>query len=532
MMLSIIKKDKEQTLYPNPNQVPMVSDEWASMIFTALVSFFKKKDARNENGLEKMFAKELAKQEKKKSSDKETKKIETIADLYTEGKVIIVFYQKNFDSHKKEIHLAKDDFNYLKECIEIGDALFFSIQGQKNWLKIICDKWGFSDFYDSESNKITFYGGMKYYCNNYNKRFVNKTFEFLQISTELFVEMRKKYVQFKNKLAAAVWKNKLGTDINLPMYDEVDIDAGKNIGSEEIGTDEFGLTLLKKLKQDVKKAAIYLTDEQARYLVDTYYQMQRYRITANNQCRILDTVPENEPHEMLTLFSENFATIERNIKSCLEVYAASKPIGKWMLSICGIGPVITAGIMANIDISKVETAGSIQRFAGLDPTLPPNKKGEKRKYNSRLKVLCWKIGESFLKTCNRDDDFYGKYFKIRKDYETKKDANGDYAEQAMKIPTEKTFIKKDVEKTYLSGHLPKGHILSRSKRYAVKLFLSHLFTVWYELDRGLEPPKPFEIAILKHTHYIKVPNWDAPVKTLIKEFKLDELIDNNKEEEE
>jgi hypothetical protein len=68
------------------------------------------------------------------------------------------------------------------------------------------------------------------------------------------------------------------------MYDEIDIDAGKRIGTEEeIGTDEFGLALLKKLKQDVKKAAIYLTDEQARYLVDTYYQMQRYRITANNQ---------------------------------------------------------------------------------------------------------------------------------------------------------------------------------------------------------------------------------------------------------
>lgn len=529
MYLTIINKGKEETLYPNPKQVPMVSDEWALIIYEKLVSFFKKKDARNEDGLEKMLAKELAKQKKKKekSPDKEiTKKIETIEDLYTAGKVVVVFYQKN-----KEIHLVKDDFNYLKECIEIGDALFFQIQSQRNWLKIICDKWGFSDFYDPESNKITFYGGMKYYCNNYHKRFENKTFDFLQISTELFVEMRKKYVQFKNKLAAAVWKNKLGTDIDLPMYDEIDIDAGKNIGAEEIGTDEFGLTLLKKLKRDVKKAAIYLTDEQARYLVDTYYQMQRYRITANNQCRILDTVPENEPHEMLTLFSENFATIERNIKSCLEVYAASKPIGKWMLSICGIGPVITAGIMANIDISKVETAGAIQRFAGLDPTLPPNKKGEKRKYNSRLKVLCWKIGESFLKTCNRDDDFYGKYFKIRKDYETKKDANGDYAKQAIKIPTEKTFTKKDVEETYLSGHLPKGHILSRSKRYAVKLFLSHLFTVWYELDRGLEPPKPFEIAILKHTHYIKVPNWDAPVKTLIKEFKLDEWIDNNNKED-
>ena len=34
----------------------------------------------------------------------------------------------------------------------------------------------------------------------------------------------------------------------------------------------------------------------------------------------------------------------------------------------GIGPVIAAGLLANIDIKQAPTVGHIWRFAGLDPT--------------------------------------------------------------------------------------------------------------------------------------------------------------------
>ena len=514
-------KGKEKELYPNPKGLDLPED-YCEQMSMVLMQFFSKLDARQGDILQNMLDKELAKLKKKADPDSSKEPIKTVGDLYTHEKVIIIT-----DAQGEEIHLAKTDFNHLKECIEISDGLYFETQSQRNWIEKVCDKWRILEFeFDHDVNDIACYGGMKSYCNKVaGMRFENKVFDFLQISTERFVEMRNKYNSFKSKLAAAVWKHKLGVNIDLPMYEGIDVT--KSI-EEEFGVDEFGLALLKKLKIDVKRSAIYLSDDQARFLVDLYYQIQRYRITANNQCRTLDSVPENEPHELLSLFADNFQVMERNIKSCLEVYAASKPIGKWMLSICGIGPVITAGIMANVDISKVNTAGAIQRYAGLDPTLPKAKKGEKRRYNARLKVLCWKIGESFLKTCNREDDFYGKYFKIRMDYETRKDAAGDYAEQAKKIPEEKNFTKKDVEAVYLKGHLPKSHIISRSKRYAVKLFLSHLFTVWYELDRGFEPPKPFPIAILGHTHEIKVPNWDSDVKVLIKELGLDKWIDTSK----
>lgn len=53
---------------------------------------------------------------------------------------------------------------------------------------------------------------------------------------------------------------------------------------------------LNKLKKDVKQAAKTLSGQEARYLVDTYYQIQEYRKRTANQCRKLDTTPEGEPN--------------------------------------------------------------------------------------------------------------------------------------------------------------------------------------------------------------------------------------------
>jgi len=40
-----------------------------------------------------------------------------------------------------------------------------------------------------------------------------------------------------------------------------------------------------------------------------------------------------------------------------------------------------------------------------------------------------------------------------------------------------------------------------ARRKTVKLFLSHLFDQWCRL-KGLEPPKPYSIDILKHEGHI------------------------------
>jgi hypothetical protein len=272
-------------------------------------------------------------------------------------------------------------------------------------------------------------------------------------------------------------------------------------------SDYIELEALNKLKRDIKNAGTTLSKEEARYLVDLYYQMQEYRKASDNQVHQLQKEDNKEPHETLAFFANNFRTLERNIKSVLQVYAESKPIGQWMLSICGIGPVISAGLMANIDITKVQTAGQIQAFAGLDPTREWHK-GEKRPYNARLKTLCWKIGQCFIKVQNNEEDVYGKIFAIRKAYEIERNEKGELADQA-KAKLERFNIKKttDAYKWYSQGKLPPAHINQRASRYAVKIFLSHLFSVWYEMEHKEKPPKPYAIAILNHAHEIPIPNW-------------------------
>ena len=72
--------------------------------------------------------------------------------------------------------------------------------------------------------------------------------------------------------------------------------------------------ILDKLNRDLKKASENLSDREARYLVDLYYQMQDFRIQATNQTRILTKEDAEEPHEVIGFMGGNYKTIEDNIK--------------------------------------------------------------------------------------------------------------------------------------------------------------------------------------------------------------------------
>ena len=135
-------------------------------------------------------------------------------------------------------------------------------------------------------------------------------------------------------------------------------------------------------------------------------------------------------------------------------------------------------------------------------------KGEKRPWNARLKVVCWKAGESFVKVQNNDRDIYGTVYAERKALEQARNAEGLFADQAAAM-LERKRIGKDTEayKWYSQGMLPPAHIHARSTRYAVKLFLAHWHHVAYETEYAEEPPKPYVLTQLDHAHYIAPPNW-------------------------
>ena len=298
-------------------------------------------------------------------------------------------------------------------------------------------------------------------------------------------------------------------------------------------TDTFtpDVGVVHKLNKDLRNAAKTLTSDEARYLVDLYYATQEKRIRAAAQMR--EASKAGEPNELLKWAFSNFETTEKGIKSALFQYSKSTTVGAWMLSIHGIGPVLSAGMLAHLSIEpwkcakaskKVaacragnphdedchsficETAGSFWRFAGLDPTAKWEKK-TKRPWNANLKVLCWKVGQSFMKLRSFDNDIYGKVYEERKVYEIARNDRGGNAESAQVQLNLKRFGQNKTREILESGKLPPGQIDARARRYAVKLFLSHLHHVMYEDRFKTAPPKPYIIAVGEHTHFIAPPLW-------------------------
>jgi len=358
-----------------------------------------------------------------------------------------------------------------------------------------------------------------------------------------------------------------------------------------IEDEEHLLLPFSKLELDLKVAAT-MGRQQARYVVDTYYEIQGIRLATTDQVRWCKK--QGEPAHLLEWLASGTASFEHQLKRALEAYANNDPTGRWALGIYGIGPVLSAGLLASIDITKAPTVGHIWRFAGLDPTqewlgrkaaqefvaqFPKDtplwkilralakrigcrenllhklastdkngkpvgltreslaRAGALRPWDARLKCLCWKIGESFVKVSNHEKSFYGRLYRQRKEYEWDRNLKGDYAELAKQTLSKRRFGVDTVTRKWYEGRisaklvrqwleqedrspnylveasektdgqlpmLPPAHIHARATRWVVKLFLSHWHAQAYRNHYGAEPPKPYAQAHLGHAHMIEV----------------------------
>lgn len=266
---------------------------------------------------------------------------------------------------------------------------------------------------------------------------------------------------------------------------------------------EATLEPIQKLGSDLRAAARLLGRNEARYLVDLYYQYQHFRIASAAQIRS----QIGEPSGVLRWTMDQTETIETTIKSALWAFAKEYKIGLWLQSICGIGPVISAGLLAELDIRKAPSAGHFWSYAGL--TNREWKKGEKRPWNARLKtLLVFKLGESFVKVQNNEKDFYGKLFVQRKQLEIAANLDGKYKSEAEKALTKHRYGDQTTAKAcYVNGQLPPAHIHARARRWTVKLFVSHLHSVMYQDFYGKQPPAPYVIEHGGHVDMIDPPNW-------------------------
>ena len=283
-------------------------------------------------------------------------------------------------------------------------------------------------------------------------------------------------------------------------------------------------------------------------LVKLYYETQRIRIMANNY------VDKNDSTIIERAFTPDvidYKIIEKNIENQLLAICKSQEVGRWLLSITGIGPVLAAGLFANFDITKATYASNFTSYAGLNDYNRPWLGKEKSKkilddilqgrkevtdedvyeysartqwkyevflegaynqktnkwsatnlvklasrppYNADLKTLLWKVGESIKYQKNRPQSLYGKIYNERVIYELIKNEKGAYKEQAEQILATKNIGKEtNAYQAYIQGKLPLAHIYTRSSRFVQKIIVNHLFNEMWRVQYDTIPPKPYII---------------------------------------
>ena len=293
-----------------------------------------------------------------------------------------------------------------------------------------------------------------------------------------------------------------------------------------------------RLTRDLRQAAQELTPKQLRILVDLYYQIQQSRMRAANQLRHA----KEEPNAWVNMLSRYMERMEKVVGGGLLVAADDQAVGRWALSIIGVGPVLAGALQAYIDITKTPTVSGLWALAGLDPTAVWAK-GQKRPWNANLKVVRWKLSDSFVKQRGREGCLYGQVYAARKVLEVQRNDAGRFvalaektlSDRAMKDAATKAWYagcypagttaaagaldqaKRDVYLTRVrlpAGEgqpmLPLGRLELRARRVAVKLFLCHYFEVAYYEHYKKLPTLPYILNKEPevHTHYIPPPGYE------------------------
>ena len=294
-----------------------------------------------------------------------------------------------------------------------------------------------------------------------------------------------------------------------------------------------------RLTRDLRQAATELTPKQLRILVDLYYQVQQSRMRAHNQLRHA----KEEPNAWISMMSRYMERMEKVVGGGLLLAADDQAVGRWAMAQIGVGPVLAGALQAYIDITKTPTVSGLWALAGLDPTAVWAK-GEKRPWNANLKVVRWKLSDSFVKQRARDGCLYGQVYAERKGLEVARNDAGRFVALAEKTLGMRQIKDADTRAWYEGRYpagttaaavaldqarrepyltrvrlapgegqpmLPLGRLELRARRVAVKLFLCHYFEVSFYEHYHTLPPLPYILNKEPevHTHYIPPPGYEA-----------------------
>ena len=219
-----------------------------------------------------------------------------------------------------------------------------------------------------------------------------------------------------------------------------------------------------------------------RLKVEAYIDFQKVRIAFENRCRDFKDagmISDEDYSDFYQMLSSSEKAMEKAIGKELTNYDIWN---EYLSRIKGIGPLLGGYLMSFVgDPERFATISKLWAYAGLGVT-----DGEATTYkkhgkgsNIRLKTVCWKLGEAFVKT---DGGYRKVYEEFRKEDEER------HPEK----------IKDDKGKTRYNP----GHFYIRAKRKTVKLFLAHLWATWRQME-GLPNSEPYAQAIMGHSDFVE-----------------------------
>lgn len=247
--------------------------------------------------------------------------------------------------------------------------------------------------------------------------------------------------------------------------------------------------LRRAFNKDIRDAAKIIPEREVRYLVDMYYTAQQMRIAVESKLRSIG----EEPNMMLGLFLDMFEEVEKDIQAALDVYTHNNPVGASFRRVKGIGPVLTAGWLAHVNVHIADNCSKVLSFGGYNPNMVWGK-GEKRPYNADLKLIFNKLGRAFVFLSNRNS-FFGQKYKENKKLIEQRNADGKFADRCAELlRTRKYRTDTNAFKCYSEGKYPPAHVSASARLKTVALCVGVLHREHFRVIHGAYPVNPFLVA--------------------------------------
>lgn len=160
-------------------------------------------------------------------------------------------------------------------------------------------------------------------------------------------------------------------DIFGTVTEDEDADSLKTEGTDITLKDaRISRSEMDKLKTSVIDMSAESKDS-IRILVDMYYQMQSLRIASDNRARAVaqgfDKSQDSNPPAAIIWSANQFRYMEKSTKELLATYTKTSKVGLWLNSIVGIGPCISAGLMAYYTVNEnMKSCSNFWTYAGLN----------------------------------------------------------------------------------------------------------------------------------------------------------------------